>query len=271
MVFRFNSVAFLCCVMLTSSSFGQNAAHVVPLPNAHAHNDYLHERPLLDALDHGFCSVEADIFLQDGELRVAHFFFQLRPGVTLQKLYLDPLKERVQKNGGSVYADSDIEFTLLIDIKREGAEVFKALHQVLEEYSFMLSEVKDGKYTRRAVTVVISGDRPQTEITAANPRWCGIDGRLGDLDSKKPAHLLPLISDRWSSHFKWRGEGHMPKDERTKLHDITEKAHAAGRRVRFWATPENEAVWKALLAARVDLLNTDDLAGMQRFLSAASD
>src|SRR5688500_5242918 len=38
------------------------------LPHAHAHNDYLHDRPLLDALDHGFNSVEADIFLVDGQL-----------------------------------------------------------------------------------------------------------------------------------------------------------------------------------------------------------
>ena len=37
---------------------------VVPLPNAHAHNDYEHKRPLFDALDHGFCSVEADVFLE---------------------------------------------------------------------------------------------------------------------------------------------------------------------------------------------------------------
>src|SRR5436190_12307328 len=31
-----------------------------PLPQLHAHNDYEHKRPLFDALDHGFCSVEAD-------------------------------------------------------------------------------------------------------------------------------------------------------------------------------------------------------------------
>ena len=43
-----------------------------PLTRAHAHNDYLHARPLLDALDHGFCSVEADIYLVDGQLLVAH-------------------------------------------------------------------------------------------------------------------------------------------------------------------------------------------------------
>src|SRR5262249_1980163 len=32
-----------------------------PLIHAHAHNDYEHTRPLFDALDQGFCSVEADI------------------------------------------------------------------------------------------------------------------------------------------------------------------------------------------------------------------
>ena len=34
---------------------------VIPLARAHAHNDYLHPRPMLDALDAGFTSVEADI------------------------------------------------------------------------------------------------------------------------------------------------------------------------------------------------------------------
>ena len=43
-----------------------------PHPAAHAHNDYEHDRPLLDALEHGFTSVEADVWLVDGELRVAH-------------------------------------------------------------------------------------------------------------------------------------------------------------------------------------------------------
>ena len=42
---------------------------VTPLRQAHAHNDYEHPRPLLDALDHGFCSVEADVFLTDGAPR----------------------------------------------------------------------------------------------------------------------------------------------------------------------------------------------------------
>ena len=39
---------------------------VSPLRRAHAHNDYYHKRPLLDALDQGFCSVEADVFFAQG-------------------------------------------------------------------------------------------------------------------------------------------------------------------------------------------------------------
>jgi hypothetical protein len=41
--------------------------------------------------------------------------------------------------------------------------------------------------------------------------------------------------------------------------------------VRFWATPDDrsqlrEAVWRELVLAGVDLINTDDLEGLQQFL-----
>ena len=52
---------------------------VVPLLQAHAHNDYLHDRPLLDALDQGFASVEADVFLVGDKLCVAHEADKIAP------------------------------------------------------------------------------------------------------------------------------------------------------------------------------------------------
>ena len=81
----------------------RKAPSVVPLRHAHAHNDYEHTRPLLDALDHGFCGVEADIYLVSGKLLVAHDRKDAKPERTLQALYLDPLRERVKANGGRVY------------------------------------------------------------------------------------------------------------------------------------------------------------------------
>ena len=78
---------------------------VAPLLQAHAHNDYVHERPLYDALNRGFCSVEADIFLVEGELLVGHERAELRPGRTLESLYLEPLLRRVRKSGGTVFSE----------------------------------------------------------------------------------------------------------------------------------------------------------------------
>jgi len=238
-----------------------------PLPNAHAHNDYEHKRPLLDALEHGFCSVEADIYLVDGALLVAHDRKDLKPNRTLQKLYLDPLRERINKNGNQVYAGAKTEFTLLIDIKSDGEETYRALSKILGNYQEILTELKNGIVTKRAVTVVVSGNRAKKVIIADNPRYAGIDGRLEDLETDLEKNLLPLISDNWGKHFKWKGEGEFPVGERDKLHGIVKKAHSSGRRLRFWATPEKITVWRELQAAGVDLINTDDLAGLRRFLS----
>jgi hypothetical protein len=97
-------------------------------------------------------------------------------------------------------------------------------------------------------------------------RYAGLDGRLTDLDATVPAHLMPWISERWSKEFRWQGEGPMPDAERAKLQQIVQKAHRHGRLVRFWATPEKVEVWKELRAAGVDLINTDQLPELQRFL-----
>ena len=242
----------------------------VPLLRAHAHNDYLHNRPLLDALDNGFCSVEADIYLVDGELLVAHTFLQLRKENTLQKLYLEPLRARVQQNGGRIYADGP-EFTLLIDIKNNGAKTFDVLQARLAQYPDVFSVVDDGKLTTKAVRVIISGDRAFDVIAQANPRHAAIDGRLSDLDSQHSAELMPLISDNWRQHFQWRGEGIIPPDELKRLNDIVSKTHAAGRRIRFWAIPDDPAVWKVMNDANVDLINTDNLPGLRKFLTAQGE
>ena len=54
------------------SAFADEHKHRAPLWRAHAHNDYEHPRPLFDALDHRFGSVEADIYLVGDQLLVAH-------------------------------------------------------------------------------------------------------------------------------------------------------------------------------------------------------
>ncbi len=259
-------------VMMLGAGSSPPATGVVPLLHAHAHNDYLHTRPLLDALDHGFASVEADVFLAGDRLCVAHEQNKIAPERTLQSLYLDPLRRRVKENDGHVYPNGS-RFLLLIDLKTAAEPTYRRLHEILTGYQEMLTVFDAQGRKDRAVTVIVSGNRPLDLMRAQPVRYAGYDGRLTDLDSDVPGSVIPMISDQWGKYFTWNGGGAMPVPERQKLDEAVRKAHAKGRLVRFWATPDvpspaREAVWRELLAAGVDLLNTDDLNGLQEFLLA---
>jgi hypothetical protein len=246
-------------------------ASVQPLERAHAHNDYEHDRPLLDALDHGFTSAEADVWLVDGQLYIGHDGPD--PARTLRDTYLAPLAQRFRENGGAISRQWREDFRLLIDVKSEGTAAWPVLERELAAYPQLFTAYKGGKVHERAVTAVISGNRDLAAMQAATKRLSFYDGRMSDLGGPLPASVMPLISDNWTKHFTWQGVGAMPEAERAKLRMIVATAHARGQQVRFWATPDaalpnREAVWRELVAADVDVLNTDDLAGLQRFLLA---
>ncbi|MBT2387552.1 phosphatidylinositol-specific phospholipase C/glycerophosphodiester phosphodiesterase family protein [Streptomyces sp. ISL-11] len=256
---------------------GQDVTRTVPLRRAHAHNDYEHAHPLADALSHGFGSVEADIWLVGGQLLVGHDASGLDPSRTLESLYLDPLLSRVRAGRGRVYPGYDLSLQLLVDIKSAGDPTYRALSRRLRRYHSMLSFCADGRVHRGAVTAVVSGDRgARTPMAAERVRRAFYDGRLGDLGTGVPASFAPLVSDNWTALFTWQGVGPMPARERAELLRIVSTAHAEHRRLRFWATPDRpgparEALWRELLAAGVDHLNTDDLAGLEAFLREAGD
>jgi hypothetical protein len=237
-----------------------------PLPRAHAHNDYEHPRPLLDALDQGFCSVEADVYLVNGELLVAHDRPDLRPDRTLQALYLEPLRERIAVNGGWVHRGAEESLTLLIDIKADAELAYARLRELLAGYRDMLTAFGPGRTRAGAVTVILSGDRPWNTLEKETERLAALDGRLADLDRDWQPDLVPLISDRWGAHFTWNGSGPFPEAERIQLREIVERAHRQGRRVRFWGAADQPAIWRAQLEAGVDLINTDRLAELAGFL-----
>lgn len=272
-------VAVLAALVAPAASAGERHATGSPAPigleRAHAHNDYEHDRPLADALDHGFKSVEADVWLVDGKLMVAHDRHEVRPGVTLESLYLAPLRRIVRGNHGSVYPGDPDYFTLLIDFKSAAPATYRELRERLREYQRMLTTygpegVRDG-----AVTVILSGtmsadEDAQRTVARQRVRYVAIDGRLDDLGTGVSATLVPLISSDWGDTFTWTGVGPMPEEERRTLHRIVRTAHENGQRVRFWDTPDDalrrEAVWDELLEARVDYVNTDHLDALQDYL-----
>jgi hypothetical protein len=253
----------------------------VPLPRTHAHNDYEHKRPLFDALDQGFCSVEADVFLVNGELLVAHNRGDVKPERTLQALYLDPLRERFKANGGHIYSEFGtqpalgqplspvaprVEFTLLIDIKADGAAVYAKLQSLLPQYREMLTHFTDTTTQPGAITVILSGDRPRAMVAADKDRWCALDGLLSDLDANSPVHLVPLISESWRPTFEWFSNGAISAKDKAKLQELVKRTHAQGRRLRFWGIQDQPYVWKEFRAAGVDLINTDKLTDLATLL-----
>lgn len=163
---------------------------------------------------------------------------------------------------------------LLIDIKTDGAAAYLELDRQLQRYRRMLTSYHDGRVRAGAVTPVISGDRAaRVPMEAQRTRLAFYDGRLDDLGTAATASFIPLISSNWTQSFSWLGAGPFPLAERDRLRALVTTAHREGRRVRFWATPdvagsERDAVWTELLAAGVDHLNTDDLAGLELFLRA---
>ncbi|MGA5898904.1 phosphatidylinositol-specific phospholipase C/glycerophosphodiester phosphodiesterase family protein [Streptomyces venetus] len=251
---------------------GERGHRTRPLWRAHAHNDYEHPRPLLDALDHRFGSVEADIYLVGDQLLVAHDPEDLDPARTLESLYLDPLAARVRANRGRVYRGYRGSLQLLVDIKTEGASTYRELDRHLGRYRHLFTTYAQGHVRPGPVTAVVSGDRAaRAPMEAQAVRRAFYDGRLADLGGPAPASFIPLISDNWTLNFTWQGVGAFPDAEREKLRGIVRTAHRRGQKVRFWATPDlagpaRDALWGELLAAGVDFLNTDDLAGLEEFL-----
>jgi hypothetical protein len=80
--------------------------------------------------------------------------------------------------------------------------------------------------------------------------------------------LIPLISENWMQHFKWRGRGAFPDDEKIKLRQLVDRVHQQHRRLRFWAIPDTLAGWRELQSAGVDIIGTDDLVGLAKFLQS---
>jgi hypothetical protein len=260
-------VALLACTLLASITFAADAPNSSPVPliHCHAHNDYEHPHPFFDAEACGFCSFEADIHLVDGKLLVAHNRAAVRPDRTLESLYLDPMKKQIEANGGRLYRNGPPVW-LLIDVKGDADATYMVLREVLKKYESILTSWRDGKKHQGAITAVISGNRARKLISDDKDRYCAIDGLLSNLQTGEPADLVPWISEAWSPHFKWRGTGPMPDEERGKLRQIVATAHQQDRLVRFWGAPDNPTFWKEIRDDGVDLINTDHLEQCRDFL-----
>ncbi len=257
----FRLMILIGCALLAAAA---TSAQVVQ--QIHAHNDYEHMHPLFDALNIGARSVEADIFLVNGQLFVAHNLKDVKASRSLESLYLDPLRKRIEAHNGSVYGDGQTEI-LLIDIKEDGETTYPALRTVLEQYKDLLTTYDAKQKAPGAITVILTGNQPpRKEIIDEPQRVVAFDGSLKGLTLNPPADVVPWISGKWGDTFTYNGVGPMSRAERIKLAEYAQQAHAQGRTLRFWGGPDNETMWSELRTAGVDWINTDHLVDARKFL-----
>jgi hypothetical protein len=242
-----------------------------PLSKGFAHNDYWHNRPLYDALDNGFQNVEADIYLRDDELLVAHILPAFQKRRTLEQLYLKPLFDCYQgKNREVVYPIEPV--TLMIDIKSDAEKTYAKLMEVLKRYAPMLSSYDNGIISEGSVTVVITGNKPYKMLKAQKQRYAFIDEDLMQVRTDTLSNsVYKTASCKYSRLLSWTGNGPIPDDQKQLLRDYVAIAHHYKKRVRLWASPENKEVWKALVDCEVDLINTDKLAELREFLMTGQE
>lgn len=276
-------IALVILAITSANTVAQAPPALSAIPHTHAHNDYEHPHPLLDAMSFGFSSVEADIWLYEGDgcrLRVAHDEVADPTRLPiLGALYVDPLVDAFLRHGnGGVYADGS-PIHLLVDIKSAAVPTYACLHEVLagfaSEYPGLITTYLRIGHERwwvryGAIDITISGNRPRSYMQFQPVRYAGFDGRARDIGKECPSDFIPLISDNWYElfgEFDWQGSGAMPLELRDALDEVVAAVHAADKQIRFWNLPhDGPNVWRPLLDAGVDYINTDDLSGLYRFM-----
>ncbi|MBK7862869.1 MAG: hypothetical protein IPJ65_30525 [Archangiaceae bacterium] len=237
-------------------------------PYAHAHNDYEHPRPLLDALDARFYSVEADLWLRDGGIAVSHDATTAKG--LLDALYLDPLQARVTATG-SVYGDG-VPFVLWLDLKDGSRGLRVALETMLARYPMLTVYEADGGVTPGAVTAVLTGSDASKKafVREFSVRHANRDQGSWDAGDAPVDGTWGWYAIDWANYMLWDGTMSISGSERAKLECLVASIHGKGARLRFWNNPETNAYRAIALDVGIDLIGTDELQEAHDFLQSRS-
>jgi len=189
------------------------------------------------------------------------------------------------KDNAPVINPHDGSLILLVDFKADPNVSARLLDTALGPLKPYLSKVKNGRFEKGKVTVVVSGNRPKNhnlyptepeqtehkhkpifsspEMDMNAERYLFLDGRMRDLHNQEDSSLVPLISLDWKM-IQFRqlvGKG----DE--FMQQMSETAHSQGKRLRIWGAPNTERTWTNMLRNNVDWLSIDDHARFARFIN----
>ncbi|MDQ6480766.1 alkaline phosphatase [Dyadobacter sp. LHD-138] len=250
-------------LLFTSTVYAQSPVRYTTA-QAHSHNDYEQNIPFLRAYNQQFGSIEADIFLRNDSIFVAHEQEHITAKNTLSSLYLKPLLAQFEKNNGQIYPDKSQPLQLLIDLKTPGKETIPVLIRELQPYLKVFAPAGP-------VKIVLSGDVPAPQEFSQYPDYLFFDGRPEINYSKTQLERIGLISQSFGHYTKWNGKGILVKKEKEALEAVMKHVHDQGKKIRFWGTPDNINAWKMLMNMGIDYLNTDKVEELGPYLRNRAD
>ena len=241
---------FLLCVLFNLTCLLSSAQSLI-----HAHNDYQKPEPLTNALRNKVFSIEADIYLSDNRLLVAHDKKELSVAKRLDRLYLMPIIELFRRYKGTISEDSSYSPVLMIDIKQNGEAALAQLIKLVSQHR----PVFDRSVNAKAVQLVISGDRGASSRWTSYPSYIYFDGRPKETYDSSTLQRVAFISDSYSNYIN-------PQDSITgRIEQVVKNVHGKGKLFRLWGSPDNYESWKLQQELGVDIINTDMVAECRNY------
>ncbi len=228
----------LLLIFFSSVAIGQ--------PLIHAHNDYQQAAPLTNALRYKVFSIEADVYLYNNKLLVAHSTKELPAAPTLDSIYLQPIAELFATHNGRISNDTSYAPILMIDIKENGEAVLAKLLSMLQPHR----SVFDQTINKQAVQIVISGDRGPITAWNSYAPMLFFDGRPYEVYDSTTLQRVAFISDGYANY----------KDNTKGIEQAAAAIHAKQKLFRLWGYADTPAGWQQVLQWGVDIVNTDKVA-----------
>lgn len=243
-------IAFTVSIVLQLAAQPRNYT----VTNGHSHNDYEQPVPFWLAYGEGFGSIEADIFLKNGELYVAHNILELQKHRTLEQYYLQPLLQCLKEGNGHPFMDTSRSLQLLIDVKTDAIPTLQKLIEKLNAYPALRNQT--------GIRWVISGNIPAPEHFQDYPSFIWFDGDAQRPYTAEALSKIALFSTSFRKISYWNGIDSLSIIDHVKLKQLICTTHQLQKPIRFWAAPDKPLAWNTLMQLGVDYINTDHIAAL---------
>ena len=250
------NLVFIILLLSTARAMAQTSIYTTA--NAHSHNDYQHEPPLISAYNSKFGSVEADVLLNEDVLLIAHTEKDIPQNRSFEELYLKPLLGFIKSNNGYAYDDTARTLILMLDVKSEAGPTITKVIDLLSKYP----EITQCK----TLKILISGNKPSPRTYGSYPSYIWFDGLLSAKYKPEELSRIAVLSDNFKNYSKWKGTGEPPVKDWAALQNAVAKGHELGKAVRIWNTPDFAEGWQKVLELGVDYIDTFSIRSLAEYL-----